>query len=298
MWYWHSWLPISVNLAIVALSFLLVHYTLPPLSELARPGWWMALIFLRNLLIAALIAESLHTVFHRTSLQGSDTKYDPRPFPRKGRMFDFGDQYLDNLFWAVVSGIPIWSAFEIGILWSMANGIAPLWTWADGPVWFLAVFFLIPMWQSFYFYWIHRLLHTDLLYRYHALHHRNTDVGPWSGLSMHPIEHVLYFGTVLIHFTFPSSPAHVICHLMFFALYPILTHTGFEGIWISGQRRLRLGAFHHQLHHRFFEVNYGTLEVPWDTLFGTLHDGSDEGKAMMKERLKTRNRTQHGNQVS
>lgn len=297
-WYWGSWFPISVNLVLVALSYGIVIWTLPPLTEMASPGLWMVAIVLRNLVIAALIAETLHTLFHRTSLQGGDKKYDPRPFPRKGRVFTFGDQYLDNMFWALASGVPIWSLFEILVLWAMATGWAPVWTWSDGWVWYLAVFFLIPSWQSFYFFWIHRLLHTNLLYRYHALHHRNTDVGPWSGLSMHPFEHVLYFGTALIHFVVPSSPVHLICHLLFFAVYPILTHTGFDGIWIAGRRRLKLGAFHHQLHHRFFEVNYGTLEVPWDKVFGTLHDGSEDGKAMMKERLKTCSRSVQNDKAS
>ena len=35
--------------------------------------------------------------------------------------------------------------------------------------------------------------------------------------------------------------------------------------------------FFHQLHHRYFECNYGTVEMPWDRWFGTFHDGSEEG---------------------
>lgn len=188
----------------------------------------------------------------------------------------------------------VWSAYEALIWWAMATGLAPTWAWSDGAVWFVAIFFLIPIWESFYFYWIHRLLHTDLFYRFHALHHRNTDVGPWSGLSMHPVEHVFYFGTALIHFVVPTAPVHMVCHLMFYALYAVTTHTGFEGVWAGGRKRLHLGNFHHQMHHRYFEVNYGTLEVPWDLLFGTFHDGTPEAKARMKERLRTRQRARVG----
>lgn len=36
----------------------------------------------------------------------------------------------------------------------------------------------------------------------------------------------------------------------------------------------RSGDFFHQLHHRYFECNYGTSEVPFDKWFGTFHDGS------------------------
>ena len=37
----------------------------------------------------------------------------------------------------------------------------------------------------------HRLLHISALYRFvHSLHHRNIDIEPFSGLSMHPVEHL------------------------------------------------------------------------------------------------------------
>jgi sterol desaturase/sphingolipid hydroxylase (fatty acid hydroxylase superfamily) len=51
------------------------------------------------------------------------------------------------------------------------------------------------------FYFAHRLLHWPPLYELaHKLHHRNTNPGPWSGLSMHPIEHVIYFSTIALFF--------------------------------------------------------------------------------------------------
>lgn len=287
-WYWDSWFPISINLAIVGLAFASLYGAAPTLDQAQEPGLWMAAILVRNLVLVFLLAHGLHMLFHASELQGLDHKYDPRPYPRSGRVFTFDNQLWDNMFWSLASGVTIWSAYEVLIWWAMANGYAGTWAWNDGAFWFLAIFFLIPIWESFYFYWIHRLLHSDLFYRFHALHHRNTDIGPWSGLSMHPVEHVFYFGTALIHFVVPTHPVHLICHLMFFGLYAIITHTGFEGIWAAGRKRIHLGNFHHQLHHRYFEVNYGTLEVPWDKLFGTFHDGSEAGKTMMKERLKRR----------
>jgi sterol desaturase/sphingolipid hydroxylase (fatty acid hydroxylase superfamily) len=290
LWYWSAWFPISINLGIVALAYAVYMWTSPTLTEAASPGLWILSILIRNLIIVTLLAQGLHVVFHSKKLQGGAHKYDPRPFPRQGRVFTFNSQFWDNVFWALASGVTIWSAYEALIWWAMANGYAGVWLWSDGWVWFLAVFLLIPVWESFYFYWVHRLLHTNFMYRFHALHHRNTDIGPWSGLSMHPVEHVFYFGTALIHFIVPTHPVHMIAHLMFYGLYAITTHTGFEGVWVAGRKRLQLGMFHHQMHHRYFEVNYGSLDVPWDKFFGTFHDGTPEGKAMMKERLKTRRR--------
>jgi lathosterol oxidase len=47
-----------------------------------------------------------------------------------------------------------------------------------------------------------------------------------------------------------------------------------------------LGTFHHQMHHRYFECNYGSLELPWDKWFGSFHDGTVESDAKIRERRK------------
>lgn len=289
-WYWDSWFWITSNLAITGLAVLCYFWTAPGPDVAQTWGLWPFLILLRNYVLVILLAGGLHHYFHGLGRQGRDLKYDPRPFPRQGRMFTAGSQLKDNMIWTLASAVPIWTGYETLLWWAMAQGYAPTMVWSDSPIWFVAVFFLIPIWESFYFYWVHRLLHTNWLYPVHALHHRNTDVGPWSGLSMHPVEHLLYFGTALIHFVVPTHPVHMITHLMFYALYAITTHTGFEGVLLRGKKRMHLGNFHHQIHHRYFEVNYGTLEVPWDKLFGSFHDGTDAGKAAMKKRLAARAR--------
>lgn len=290
-WYVDGWFFITINGAILALATAAYYWASPDLAQTATlsPGW-VSLVFLRNFAILCLVAGSLHLWFHKYAVQGDDKKYDPRPFPRKGRMFTMGDQVLDNMIWSLGSGVTVWSGFEVLLWWGLSNGVVPATTFAETPIWFIAFFFLIPVWESFYFYWIHRLLHTNLFYRFHALHHRNTDVGPWSGLSMHPVEHLLYFGTVIIHLVLPTHPLHVVFHLFFYAILAVTSHTGFEGLWFKNRKRVHLGMFHHQLHHRYFEVNYGNLDVPWDKLFGSFHDGTDAGKEKMRARLQARKR--------
>ena len=145
----------------------------------------------------------------------------------------------------------------------------------------------MPLWESFYFYWIHRMIHIPFLYKHvHSLHHRNINVGPWSGMSMHPVEHAIYLGSVLIHFVVGAHPLHIIFHLQYFTLTAVTTHTGFQGLLIKDKDRVALGTFHHQMHHRYFECNYGSLEVPWDMWFGSFHDGTVEADERIKERRK------------
>ena len=66
----------------------------------------------------------------------------------------------------------------------------------------------------------------------------------------------------------------------------VTTHSGYAALLVRDKKRLAMGTFHHQMHHRYFECNYGSLEIPWDKLFGSFHDGTDAGRAQMNARRK------------
>lgn len=286
LWFRDRWFAIAENsiLALVALACWL--WFQPPLEEMQTLSLsWIGQIWLRNVVLMVLVAGGLHLYFYTWRRQGSRLKYDPRELNASGRVFTFKSQLFDNIFWTMASGVTFWTAYEVLMFWAMANGYAPVLLWSENPVWFLLLFPLTPLWISFHFYWVHRALHWPPLYRLaHALHHRNTNVGPWSGLSMHPVEHLLFFSSVLIHWIVPAHPIHILFHMQHQALTAATSHTGFEGMVVQDKSRLALGTFHHQMHHRYFECNYGNLEVPWDRWFGSFHDGTDASHERMKAR--------------
>ena len=287
-WLWDSWFLISERLIIVGIAFVTLIWTQPPLevTQNLELGW-IARIWVRNIVLMTVVAGVLHVYFYRWNAQGKKLRYDPRPLMVKGRQFTLGGQIRDNMFWTLASGVSVWTAYECLMFWAMGNGWAPTITWESSPVWFVALFLLIPVWESFYFYLIHRALHWPPLYKHvQSLHHRNINVGPWSGLSMHPVEHVIFLGSVLIHWIVPAHPVHIIYHMQYLTLTAATTHAGYEGLLLKDKNRLKLGTFHHQMHHRYFECNYGSLEVPWDKLFGSFHDGTPEANERMKERRK------------
>ncbi|MCE8519000.1 sterol desaturase family protein [Ruegeria pomeroyi] len=287
-WFWDSWFLMTEKLIIVGIAFASFYWFQPQLEETGTFSvGWIAQIYVRNLLLALIIGGALHLWFYTFSAQGKKLKYDPRPLMVSGKQFTLGGQVRDNMFWTLGTGVMIWTGYEVVLFWALANGHMPMITWAAHPVWFVALFFLIPIWESFYFYVIHRAIHIPFLYKHvHYLHHRNINVGPWSGMSQHPIEQMIFLGSVFVHLLIGAHPVHILFHLQYYFLTAMTTHTGFQGLLVKDRNRLSLGTFHHQMHHRYFECNYGSLEVPFDKWFGTFHDGTIEANERMQKRRK------------
>lgn len=287
-WFASYWLAVSMVSIVFGIAAL-YWYGLQPDPARCRSLrlGCVAPIYLRNFLLLLLLAGGLHLYFYHYSKQGSQLQFDARPLVTDSKKFTWRNQVRDNMFWSLASGVTVWSAYDLLYAWGHARDLLPTITFSGNPIWFVLLFPLIPIWASFHFYWIHRLLHVPFLYRtVHSLHHRNINVGPWSGLSMHPVEHLFYFSGVLIHFLVPSHPLHLLFHLLGVALYPLATHSGFEKLLVKDEQGLALGDFFHQLHHRYFECNYGTAEVPWDRWFGSFHDGTEESHQRMLVRLR------------
>ena len=103
---------------------------------------------------------------------------------------------------------------------------------------------------------------------------------------MHPIEHLLYFSCILIHWVVPSHPIHMLMNAQHAAFTPAQGHVGFDKIEVGGSDKMPAASFFHQLHHRYFECNYGENDFPFDYWFGTFHDGSSESHATMRAKRK------------
>jgi sterol desaturase/sphingolipid hydroxylase (fatty acid hydroxylase superfamily) len=245
---------------------------------------WIALVLLRNAAILVGWYGLFHLRLYVKRTQDTRFKYNRRwPAPRSER-FSFGSQLRDNVFWTLASGLPIWTAWEVATLWLSARGTIRWIGWADHPVWFVVWLFIIPLWREVHFYTTHRLIHWPPLYKtVHSLHHRNTNPGPWSGLSMHPLEHVIYFSAIAIHWIVPSHPLHAMYTSFHLMMAPVPGHSGFDRVEV-GDRSFDTNCYAHYLHHKYFEVNYSDGALPLDKLFGSFHDGSPEADEAMKRR--------------
>lgn len=160
---------------------------------------------------------------------------------------------------------------------------------------FLAWAATVQYWRSAHFYVVHRCIHPwwarentllqgdigAVLYRYvHSHHHRSYNPTAWSGISMLPIESVVYLSASLVPILFRSGchPWLVLYGKLLLIIDAVRGHDGFDD---PGS-----GTYFHQLHHAHFECNYGTLPVPMDWFFGTFSDGKPlEGNVGKQTRL-------------
>ena len=285
------WLPgyfLPWNLLFFTLGLALWFWLTPEKEVMQTYAWgWVLWIWSRNTVLVAAFYGLMELRLYIRRAQGNRFKYNAKfPADAPSGVFWFKSQNLDNALRSFGTGLPIWSAYEVVLLHAWANGRGP-WTTFEAYPWALALFALVlPLIHEVHFYCIHRLIHVPILYKWiHSVHHNSVNPSPWSSLSMHPIEHLLYWSDSLIHLIVPSHPLLVLYHLNITGTGAVVGHIGFDKIETGPDSAVDSHAFAHYLHHKYFEVNYADGSIPLDRWFGTWHDGTKSGDALMQTRF-------------
>lgn len=277
------------NLLYAAIGTLIWLYLTPSMEDARSfaPGW-VAFVLIRNALLVLGYFGGFHLWLYIRRAQGTSFKYNPKWPATDSPTFLFRNQTLDNVFWTFVSAVPIWTAYECLTLWAFANHVIPYVDFATHPVYCVALMFAVPLFREVHFYLVHRLIHWPPLYRaVHKLHHKNVNPGPWSGLAMHPVEHLLYFSVVLVHWVVPSN-FHALYTLVHAGLAPAPGHVGFDRVVVGSDSSFATFCYDHYLHHKHFECNYSDGVIPIDKWFNTFHDGSADSEERLQQRLQAR----------
>lgn len=293
------WLPLYFlpwNAFFFALAAALWLWATPSRETLATLDWrWMAQLLARNAAIVLVVFGALEVRLYIRRAQGNRFKFNGSfPADKPSPLFLFRSQNLDNILRTFGTGVPIWTAYEVLMLHLWAIGWGP-WSTFEAHPWALVVLGLaIPILHEAHFFAIHRLIHWGPLYRWvHSVHHNSVNPSPWSSLSMHPVEHLLYWSDILIHLVLPSHPLLVLYHLQVTGTGAVIGHVGFDKVEIGSEAAVSTHAYAHYLHHKYFEVNYADGLLPFDRWFGTWHDGTSLGDAKMKARLKQKKSAQN-----
>lgn len=208
----------------------------------------------------------LYYGFWHISLYGLG--WSSRPFAQ-GRVYRWSK--LCHNVWYCMLGCWQWTAWEMVMVHLYATGRIGhqldrdiLTSW-KGCANFVACILVVPLFREMQFFFAHRFLHIRCFYKYiHQLHHRNTDIEPFSGLCMSPSEHLYYISSIAPSVYWHASPFQFLWNGVHLLLSPGASHSGWEDHWHSDQ--------FHVAHHRYFECNYGTPGIPFDRWFGSFRE--------------------------
>jgi sterol desaturase/sphingolipid hydroxylase (fatty acid hydroxylase superfamily) len=144
---------------------------------------------------------------------------------------------IHNVFYSICGAL-VGSLYECMFMHLWATGKLPYISNQElltSPIAILRVLFwtiMIPNFREIHFYTAHKFIHFRALYKFiHSLHHRNTDIEPFSGLSMHPAEHIYYISSIAPSLIFLMSPFHVVWNLQHLLISPAASHSGWEDHW-------------------------------------------------------------------
>ena len=106
-WFAKSWLRLSMTSLVLGSATLTWIFLHPALERSVTFEFgWIAQILLRNLVLTAVVAGSLHLYFHTFRKQSAQHRFMKPGAVRKHRKFTWGDQVLDNMFWTLASVSP------------------------------------------------------------------------------------------------------------------------------------------------------------------------------------------------
>ncbi len=159
-----------------------------------------------------------------------------------------------------------------------------------GLTYYFLAFPIMFVLHDTYFYWIHRLMHHPVLFKYlHLVHHQSTNPSPWAAYAFHPLEAILENGIIILfYFTIPMHVTHVPIFFLFSIVYNIYGHLGWE-LYPKGFQQTLVGrwvntAVAHNQHHKYFKGNYGLYLLFWDRVMGTLREDYDQAFDSVKSK--------------
>ncbi len=288
-WLPHYFLPYNVVFFLSAFAWW--YWVLPDAEVMQTLAWgWILQLLVVNVVAVLLFFGAFEFRLYVQRAQGNRFKYDGRwPSEQENKVFWFRSQHIDCMLRTVGSGVPIWTAIQVAILYAYANGLVPWLTFAENPIYLALLVLAVPLIHETHFFLLHRALHWGPLYRWvHSVHHNSINPSPFSSLAMHPVEQFGYLGVAFWHVILPSNPLIAIYQLHFAGFGSIPGHIGFDRVEVTDETSIDSHAYFHYLHHKHFEVNYGAGTIPWDRWFGTFHDGSKESTDRMKARYKAK----------
>ena len=164
---------------------------------------------------------------------------------------------------------------------AIALSLFGLTLWSPLPGWWgvIAGAAIVILGYDLYYYWAHRLLHTNRFKRFHRWHHQSLAPTAWSADSQSPAEtFIIQSFMVWAAILLPIPPLAFVLHRLYDHVSAQLGHCGYEFFADRSTRApspMVCTTFHDQ-HHELYNFNYGNYFSLWDRVHGTLHPDYDK----------------------
>lgn len=224
-------------------------------------GWRNAMSAFFYMVVMVSVLNGVLAIF------ASTRKIQPKGF----KWQTYRNEVLFALFNVAFSGLFIGglTSFLNARGWTVINKSPAHWWVVAGE--YALFFFAFDTW----FYWCHRLMHKEPIYRWvHKIHHRSTSPNLLTTLSVSPLESLVNGG-----FT-PLFTAVIVVHSSSLMLMTLTTglmglyvHAGHEFLprwWTkSWATKWFITSTFHDQHHKYFNWNFGGFTTIWDYICGT-----------------------------
>ncbi|MCD6047806.1 MAG: fatty acid hydroxylase [Gammaproteobacteria bacterium] len=160
-----------------------------------------------------------------------------------------------------------------------------------GIPYFIFSLLLAIVFHDFYYYWMHRAIHTRWLFRkIHRIHHYSHNPTALTFLTLHPIETMLTSLSIpMCIFLFPINVNALIILYMLILIHAAYAHNGYEWFTSKLSKQWFNNAVAHYFHHKHAKVNYSYYFLFWDRLFGTLDKKYEETFDKVSDRIQGKN---------
>ena len=167
--------------------------------------------------------------------------------------------------------VPFMAIPTVAMFLLEVRGYSNLYNGVEGGIygWLFIVFstFTFLMFTDCLIYWIHRGLHSKLLYKHlHKPHHRWLVPTPFASHAFHPIDGFLQsLPYHLYPFLFPLNKLLYLALFIFVNVWTVSIHDGDYRVPDLLKPFIN-GSAHHTDHHLFYNYNYGQFFTLWDRI--------------------------------
>ena len=144
----------------------------------------------------------------------------------------------------------------------------------QSPLWFAIPLYFICF--DFLGYWVHRMQHSGILWRFHRVHHSQEQMTFATGFRNHPIDQCFAHAVTFVPLLLLGAPT--VAWLPYSILLAFIDATHHANLpWRLGwARKIFVSPVFHAIHHDMDIVardrNFGGLFSMWDFMFGTALD--------------------------